>query len=74
MENLKGNIMLRRDEKYLDPATETAKDEIINSGNDSEQIINDTFQAFYGKFVFDLSVAFKLTKINTILNFILFIR
>lgn len=61
--------MLRKEEKYLDPVTDSAKDEIINSENcDLEPIVNNTFQAFYGKLTFDLSIAFKQTKITTILN------
>lgn len=45
---LKGNIMLRKDEKYLDPTTEAEKDILIESDAYDEDIVNSIFEQFFG--------------------------
>lgn len=52
LENLKGNIMLRKDEKYVDVATEKEMTAIIKSNKSEQQSIENAFFAFYGKLVF----------------------
>lgn len=46
LEELKGNISVRKIEKYIDPATET---EMNLLGDDyDEQVVIDAFSQFYG--------------------------
>lgn len=48
VEVLRANILLRRDEKYLDPNTDTEKKKLIQTGEYDETEINAVFQQFYG--------------------------
>lgn len=48
---LKGNIMLRRDEKYIDPMTEEEMNIVINSSGQDEVAMNAIFAKFYGMFL-----------------------
>lgn len=48
VEVLRANILLRRDEKYLDPNTDTEKKKLIQTGEYDETQINAVFQQFYG--------------------------
>lgn len=45
---LKGNILVRRDEHYLDPATEDEKNNLIEMGF-AEQVMDDIITQFYGE-------------------------
>lgn len=50
LEVLKGNILVRKEEKYLDPATEDERNRLIDDGYD-EQVIDDVFMQFYGGYL-----------------------
>lgn len=45
---LKGNILVRRDEHYLNPATEDEKESLIEKGFHS-QVIDNVIIEFYGE-------------------------
>lgn len=49
LENLKGNLMLRMNEEYIDPATEREMKMVVESGNSTLEHIESVFHAFYGK-------------------------
>lgn len=50
LEVLKGNILVRKEEKYLDGATEDERNRLIDDGYD-EQVIDDVFMQFYGGYL-----------------------
>lgn len=50
LEVLKGNILVRKEEKYLDGATEDERNRLIDDGYD-EQVIDDVFMRFYGGYL-----------------------
>lgn len=45
---LKANMMLRKEEMYLDPQTEREKSKVIDTGEYDETMINGVFEQFYG--------------------------
>lgn len=47
---LRGNIMLRKNEMYLDPETEKEKNELVATGRYADESLVDVFHTFYGKF------------------------
>lgn len=49
LECLKGDIMLRKDEKFVDVATENEMMAIIKSGKSDQKTMEDIFCTFYGK-------------------------
>lgn len=49
LEMLKGNIMMRKVEKYCDPATEKEMEALIKSSEIVRESIEGVFCAFYGK-------------------------
>lgn len=48
LEVLKGNIMMRQSEFYLDPQTKSEKEKLIATHNYDQATICDVFQKFYG--------------------------
>lgn len=46
---LKGNILLRQQEKYLDPDTEEERNRLIEEDGEEEGEIDDVFKRFYGE-------------------------
>lgn len=49
LEELRGNIMLRKEEQYLGPEIEAEKDKLTVDGEFDESIFNDIINDFYGK-------------------------
>lgn len=45
---LKANIMLRKDEMYLDPQTERERSKLIETDEYDETMLNGVFDQFYG--------------------------
>jgi hypothetical protein len=52
LEQLKGNLMLRKNEKFVDAATEKEMERIVKSGKSERKPIEDVFCEFYGKLEF----------------------
>lgn len=49
VEQLKGNLMLRKSEKFVNVATEKEIERIVKSGQSEREPIEDVFVEFYGK-------------------------
>lgn len=52
LEQLKGNLMLRKNEKFANAATDKEMDAIVKSGKSERKPIEDVFFKFYGKIEF----------------------
>lgn len=50
LEILRGNILLRKEEKYLHPDTEAELGKLTKDGNYHEQTIEGVFEEFFGSF------------------------
>lgn len=48
LQELEGNIMLRKEEQYFSPEIEAEKNKLVEADEFDETMINGVFSSFYG--------------------------